>query len=39
MCAAAVVNWPKALLQCRRMIAEGASLDQAQERLAVPPRT
>ncbi|MFE5030217.1 NAD(P)/FAD-dependent oxidoreductase [Streptomyces sp. NPDC056656] len=39
LCAAAVVNWPKALLQCRRMIAEGASLDQAQERLAVPPRT
>ncbi|MEU9152814.1 FAD-dependent oxidoreductase [Streptomyces sp. NPDC048417] len=39
LCAAAVVNWPKALLQCRRMIAEGASLDQARERLAVPPRT
>ncbi|MGW1876908.1 NAD(P)/FAD-dependent oxidoreductase [Streptomyces sp. NPDC001975] len=39
VCAAAVVNWPKALLQCRRMIAEGASLDQARERLAVPPRT
>ncbi|MFD3587770.1 NAD(P)/FAD-dependent oxidoreductase [Streptomyces sp. NPDC058683] len=39
LCAAAVVNWPKALLQCRRMIAEGASLDQARERLAAPPRT
>ncbi|MFE2734704.1 NAD(P)/FAD-dependent oxidoreductase [Streptomyces sp. NPDC059349] len=36
LCAAVVLNWPKALLQCRRLIAAGAKAAEAQNLLNTP---
>jgi phthalate 3,4-dioxygenase ferredoxin reductase subunit len=41
LCGAVTVNWPKALVQCRRLVPEGAAADDAVERvraLAAAPR-
>jgi NADPH-dependent 2,4-dienoyl-CoA reductase/sulfur reductase-like enzyme len=34
LCGAVTVNWPRALVQCRRLVPAGATLDEARDRLA-----
>jgi phthalate 3,4-dioxygenase ferredoxin reductase subunit len=42
LCGAVTVNWPKALVQCRRLVTQGAGADEALDRVrgltAVPAR-
>jgi phthalate 3,4-dioxygenase ferredoxin reductase subunit len=33
LCGAVTVNWPKALVQCRRLVPQGASADEALDRV------